>query len=92
MAQEWDLTDRDSAIRDNSPWRLSALNMPVVAVQPPRPEEELCFFMAAERPFLGGFVVSLPTEVAQISDELHDRLMELSLGDYGDIWRRLAGR
>ena len=75
-----DQSDSDRFL--DSEWKFTTVYSPV-CVAPPRIQVNI--FIPLDDEY---FRIMHP--ISRISDELHDRLLNQSLQEYGDIWRSLA--
>ena len=92
MDYELNYTQTDNTSFQHQSWMLSPFDTAQVVVEPPAKLEGVDSFVVENFSNLGGFQFVERAEAARISDEKHTQLLEESLREYREIWRRLAQR
>jgi len=90
MSYRLDQTDFDSVSRQASNLNLVPMHTFPVLVEPPSQDSSLHYPIVAETDLVGGYILSWGTRFVTIAEELHDSLLEQSLREYDELWRRLA--
>lgn len=93
MRDQWKfMTDTDTDALQTTGWKILPQNVIPVAVAPP--SARIDFRPATEETTIYAGWVELigPSEIRRIAPDTHNALLNESLQEYGDIWRRLALR
>jgi len=88
MVNQWICTDNDNSLIIKKVWKLTPCYTFPAVVSPPPMGVNLSVLMEEFQP--GGFSLTAPARVRTINQELHNQLLEQSLREHEDLWRRLA--
>lgn len=83
------LTDNTSGLSENQGWVFREPTNILLDIRPPDTFQGL-HTMPINWEGLGGFKIINIVKIRTIDNNLHNRLLDQSLQENGDIWRRLA--
>jgi|Deesub1362A_J573_1020465.scaffolds.fasta_scaffold18070_3 hypothetical protein len=93
MMDKWKyMTQSDADSLQIAGWNLVALNVTLVAVPPPSARIDFEAPTEDDYTHLGGMKIIETKRARRIDQDTHNALLDESLREYGDIWRRLAQR
>jgi len=89
MDYELSMTDTDNSNRQTQNWRWTPGDTPSVEVPTPPLARRLDAYVAQN---FGGVRILEMLQVTHVTEDVHRQLVEESLREYSEIWRRLAAR
>ncbi|MGB8213852.1 MAG: hypothetical protein WCE68_09875 [Anaerolineales bacterium] len=85
------LTDGTISLPQNQGWNLRELTNVLCDIQPPNTFQGFNA-MPVDWEGLGGFTLINKSKIQKIDNNLHNHLLEQSIQENGELWRRLAQR